>query len=82
LQTKTTTQTIYINLDDSSKLSKNETISVYGGIVLFSKKEKDKFITQCRKLVNDIRCKYCSKSKDNCNSICPELKNFNLHVKV
>ena len=37
-------QEIYINLDDSGKLTSNELISVYGGIVFTSKKEKDKFI--------------------------------------
>ena len=35
-------QEIYINLDDSGKLTKKELISVYGGIVFLSKKEKDK----------------------------------------
>ena len=37
-------QEIYINLDDSGKLTKKELLSVYGGIVFLSKKEKDKFI--------------------------------------
>ena len=39
-------QEIYINLDDSGKLSKKEELSVYAGIVFLSKQEKDKFITQ------------------------------------
>lgn len=69
-------QAIYINLDDSGKLCKNEIISVYGGLVFLSKKEKDKFITQYRSIVNDIKCKYC-KSKI-CNKSCPEIKNTNI----
>lgn len=70
-------QSIYINLDDSGKLSKKEIISVYGGLVFLSKKEKDKFITQYRSIINDIKCKYC-KNKDLCNKNCPEIKNTNI----
>ncbi len=69
-------QVIYINLDDSGKLSKKEVISVYGGLVFLSKKEKDKFITQYRSIINDIKCKYCKCS--SCNKKCPEIKNTNI----
>ena len=48
-------QEIYINLDDSGKLSNHEHISVYGGLVFLSKCEKDKFVTQYRSIVNDIK---------------------------
>lgn len=72
------TQTIYINIDDSGKISLKEEIAVYGGVIFLDKKEKDKFITQYRSIVNDIKCKYCSLNKDNCNNICPELKHSNL----
>ena len=72
------TQEIYINLDDSGKLTFNEKISVYGGLLFFSKKEKDKFITQYRSIINDIKCKYCSHNIDNCNKQCPEIKNTNI----
>ena len=47
-------QEIYINLDDSGKLTIKGHVSVYGGLVFFSKKEKDKFITQYRSIVKDI----------------------------
>ena len=67
--TKTKVQTIYINLDDSGKLSKKEIVCVYGGVVFFSKAEKDKFITQYRSIVNDIKCKYCLKN-NNCDNNC------------
>lgn len=70
-------QEIYINLDDSGKLTSKEKISVYGGIVFLSKMEKDKFITQYRSIINDIKCGYCI-SKENCNHICPEIKNTNV----
>ena len=68
-------QEIYINLDDSGKLTNKEKISVYGGLVFFSKNEKDKFITQYKSIVNDIKCKYCH---NNCNKKCPEIKNTNI----
>ena len=45
---------IYINLDDSGKLTSKEPVSVCAGLVFFSKKEKDKFITQYRSIVKDI----------------------------
>ena len=48
-------QEIYINLDDSGKLTKKEKVSVYAGIVFLSKQEKDKFITQYRKIINYIK---------------------------
>lgn len=70
-------QEVYINLDDSGKLSVHESVSVYGGILFLSKKEKDKFITQYRSIIKDIKCKYCS-NKDNCNKNCPEIKNTNI----
>lgn len=70
-------QEIYINLDDSGKLTEKEIVSVYGGLVFKSKKEKDKFITQYRSIVNDIKCSYCNKDKD-CNNKCPEIKNTNI----
>ena len=73
-------QEIYINLDDSGKLTKKELISVYGGIVFLSKKEKDKFITQYRNIINDIKCKYC-KNKSTCNKKCPEIKNTNIKIE-
>lgn len=73
-------QVIYINLDDSGKLTRKEKISVYGGLIFFSKTEKDKFITQYRSIINSIKCKYCSSSKDKCSENCPEIKNTNIRI--
>lgn len=70
-------QEIYINLDDSGKLTNKELISVYGGIVFLSKAEKDMFITQYKSIINDIKCKYCL-NKNYCNKKCPEIKNTNI----
>lgn len=74
-------QEIYINLDDSGKLSDKELVCVYGGIVFFSKSEKDKFITQYRKIINEIKCGYCSSNKNSCDNSCPEIKNINIKPK-
>lgn len=73
---ETTTQDVYINLDDSGKLCKNESLCVYSGIIFLSKKEKDKFITQYRSIINSIKCKYCKSGI--CNKLCPEIKNTNI----
>jgi NAD-dependent dihydropyrimidine dehydrogenase PreA subunit len=67
-------QEIYINLDDSGKLSNKEIVCVYGGIIFTSKKQKDKFITQYKSIINDIKCHYCKV----CNKVCPEIKNTNI----
>ena len=52
-------QEVYINLDDSGKLTSKEHICVYGGVVFLSKCEKDKFITQYKGIVESLKCKYC-----------------------
>ena len=69
-------QEIYINLDDSGKLTTKEKVCVYGGIVFLSKKDKDKFITQYKSIINSIKCKYCHKA--SCDNLCPEIKNTNI----
>lgn len=76
-------QTIYINIDDSGKLVDSEKVSVYAGLVFMSKKEKDKFITQYRSIVQSIKCKYCKKNVATCksNKSCPELKHNMLKPK-
>ena len=71
-------QEIYINLDDSGKLTKKEKVSVYAGIVFLSKQEKDKFITQYRKIINEIKCSYCNEEKGKCTKKCKEIKNTNI----
>ena len=67
-------QEVYINLDDSGKLTSKEHICVYGGVVFLSKCEKDKFITQYKSIVESLKCKYCV----ICNNNCPEIKNTNI----
>ena len=76
-------QTIYINIDDSGKLVDSEKVSIYAGLVFTSKKEKDKFITQYRSIIQNIKCKYCEKDVIICksNKSCPELKHNMLKPK-
>lgn len=76
-------QTIYINIDDSGKLVSTQEVSVYAGIIFTSKSEKDKFITQYRSIVENIKCKYCNKDITICKSskACPELKHNMLKPK-
>lgn len=49
---------IYINLDDSGKLTNKESLSSYGGVILLNKKDKDRFINQYRSIINSIKSKY------------------------
>mgnify|MGYP004545337983 CR=1 FL=1 len=80
---KSIQQTIYINIDDSGKLVQSERGSIYAGLVFTSKKEKDKFITQYRSIVQNIKCNYCNKDNLLCNDnkLCPELKHNMLKPK-
>jgi len=75
-------QTIYINIDDSGKLVNSEKVAIYGGLVFVSKKDKDKFITQYRSIIKNIKCKYCKNNIEICNSnYCPEIKHNMLKPK-
>lgn len=76
-------QTIYINIDDSGKLVSSEKVAIYAGLVFTSKKEKDKFITQYRSIIKEMKCKYCNKDILICsnNKSCPELKHNMLKPK-
>jgi len=77
-------QNIFIYLDDSGKMTENELYCVYGGILFVEKKEKDKFITQYRIIINKLKSNYCKNSlivneKKQCLKLCkikkcPELK--------
>lgn len=78
---KESKQVIYINIDDSGKLVQNERVSVYAGLVFVSKKEKDKFITQYRSIIESMKCKYCNEEFEKCKKYCPELKHNMLKPK-
>lgn len=67
-------QEIYINMDDSGKLTKNEKYCVYGGIVFTSLNEKQAFSNKYRSIIKRIKCKYCLNDNKNCSHECPEIK--------
>lgn len=68
-------QEIFICMDDSGKLTNHEKYAAYGGIVFFTKNEKDKFITQYRQIIKKIKCSECNHNNINCDNVCPEIKN-------
>lgn len=74
------TQHIYLYMDDSGKLTKNEECVFYGGLAFINKKDKDDFERQYRIIRNRAKCRYpyCRQNKKVCNSNCPELKSSNL----
>lgn len=72
-------QEIYINMDDSGKLSENEDFLVYGGIVFTSLKEKQEFSNKYRNILNSIKCKYCCETKSKCSYDCPETKSSKIN---
>lgn len=56
-------QIIYINMDDSGRLVKNEPnelVFVYGGVFFLSLQEQEDFSRQYMALVNKIKPKYCT----------------------
>lgn len=69
-------QLVYINIDDSGKLVNTQKVAIYAGLVFTDKHEKDKFITQYRSIVNEMKCKYCKDEINECSGSknCPELK--------
>lgn len=70
---------IFIFMDDSGKLSKNELCSVFAGICFLSKKDKDDFCRKYASVIKDIKCQYCTNNKKKCNgNQCVEIKSTNL----
>ena len=75
-------QILYINLDDSGKLVEHEKVAVYAGLLFTSKLQKDKFITQYRSIIQQIRCHYCKQNPVSCmQKNCPEVKHNMLKAK-
>lgn len=75
-------QLVCIYIDDSGKLVNTEHVAIYAGLVFTSKNQKDKFITQYRSIISQMKCHYCDKLPETCNHVhCPELKHHNLKPK-
>lgn len=72
-------QEVYINMDDSGKLTEKEKFLVYGGLVFTSLQEKQKFSNQYRNIIKSIKCKYCEEHKNLCTRDCPEIKSSTIN---
>ena len=65
---------IFIFMDDSGKLNKNENSCIFGGVFFYSSKDYANFINKYRSVINSIKCKYCKQNISNCNKSCIEIK--------
>ena len=68
------TNEIFILMDDSGKLNKNENSCIFGGLFFYSSFEYMNFINKYKKIINSIKCKYCNQKKENCDKNCIEIK--------
>ncbi|MCM1052499.1 MAG: DUF3800 domain-containing protein [Ruminococcus sp.] len=73
-------QEIFILMDDSGKLNKNENSCIYGGLFFFSSNDYMNFINKYKSTINNIKCKYCNQLPPNCNNNCMEIKGIT-HIK-
>jgi len=69
-------QYVYICMDDSGKLNKNELYTVFSGLAFTSSEERNRFIISYKKALDKIKCsnKYCKQDPRQCNGMCPEIK--------
>ncbi len=78
IKLKKEVQEIYINMDDSGVLHPNEKCCIYGGIVFTSKLDQENFGRKYKKILNQIKCKYCHSDITKCSHVCPEIKDTNI----
>ena len=65
---------IFIFMDDSGKLNKNENSCIFGGLFFYSSKDYMNFVNKYKMVINSIKCKYCKQEIDKCNKSCIEIK--------
>ena len=65
---------IFILMDDSGKLNKNESCTIYGGLFFYNSKDYMNFINKYKNIIKSMRCKYCKHNKENCDNNCIEIK--------
>lgn len=70
-------KTIYIYMDDSGKMVKNEKCFSYGGIYFINRSDRDNFKRMYVSFIKENKCKFCL---DKC-SVCPEIKSNNTNPK-
>ena len=71
-------QHIYLNMDDSGKISRFEDCSIFAGIVFTNSDEKSSFVNKYKSIIKNIKCNYCENNNSNCNNDCPEIKGINI----
>ena len=69
-------QVIYLAIDDSGQLIKND-VACYGGIVFVGNAHLKSFLKNYQNLINEVKCRYCNHFS-SCDNKCPELKHYNL----
>lgn len=65
---------IFILMDDSGKLNKNENSCIFGGLFFYSSTEYMNFVNKYKSVIDSIKCKYCKQNTNNCNRDCVEIK--------
>lgn len=71
---------IFILMDDSGKLNKNENSCIFGGLFFYSSTEYMNFINKYKSIIHSIKCNYCKKNPNSCNKDCIEIKGTT-HIK-
>lgn len=65
---------IFILMDDSGKMNKNENSCIFGGLFFYSSHEYMNFVNKYKSIINNIKCRYCHKNNNSCNKDCIEIK--------
>lgn len=65
---------LYIFIDDSGKLNKNENSCIFGGLFFYSSYDYMNFINKYKHIINEIKCKYCHYDPRDCLKNCIEIK--------
>lgn len=71
--------TIYIYMDDSGKMSKNEKCFSFGGVYFINRENRDNFKRIYKSFIETNKCLVCKKIK--CDKNCIELKSNNSSSK-
>lgn len=68
------THEIFILMDDSGKLNKNENSCIFGGLFFYSSNEYMNFVNKYKNIIDQIKCKYCHQNSKHCDKHCIEIK--------
>lgn len=74
------TNEIFILMDDSGKLNRNENSCIFGGLFFYSSYDYMNFVNKYKSVIDNIKCKYCKQSNNSCDNNCIEIKGTS-HIK-